>query len=148
MQKLNLPRFEYKVKKQQNKPFIWDGIRKKYIQITPEEWVRQHFIHFLIQQGYPKALISVESGLKFNQRQKRSDILVYTQDGSPFFLVECKAPEVAINEKVMEQAVFYNQIIKAPFIGLTNGLHHVFCQQQTNGQLVQLFDLPTFGTHA
>ncbi len=145
MENLNLPPFDYKIRKQENKPFLWDEIRKKYVLITPEEWVRQHFIHFLIANGYPKSLISVEGGLKYNQLQKRSDILVLDRFGKPFFLIECKAPKIKINQKVLEQAIFYNQIIKAPFVGLSNGLQHFFCEINfETGKVEVLKNLPEF----
>jgi len=147
MQELNLPTFKYKVKKQQGKPFIWDEIRKKYIQITPEEWVRQHFIHYLISEGYSKPLISVEAGLKYNQRQKRSDILVFDLAGQPFLLVECKAPQIALTQAVLEQAIFYNQVIKAPYIALSNGLQHLYCHlNPATQQIAWLEKLPPFST--
>jgi hypothetical protein len=145
LENLNLPAFEYKIKKQENKPFIWDEIRKKHVLITPEEWVRQHFIHFLIGNNYPKTLISVETGLKYNQLQKRSDILVLDRFGEPFFLIECKAPKIKIDQKVLNQAIFYNQVIKAPFVGLTNGLQHFFCGINfESGKVEVMKDLPIF----
>ena len=147
MQDLNLPVFDYKVKEQDGKPFIWDEIRKKYLLITPEEWVRQHFIHFLIARKYPKSLISVEGGLKYNQRQKRTDILVLNRMGDPFLLVECKAPEVKVNQKTLEQAIYYNQVIRAPYIALTNGLQHFFCHIDFKNQKASpLADLPNYET--
>ncbi|MGB0521342.1 MAG: type I restriction enzyme HsdR N-terminal domain-containing protein [Flammeovirgaceae bacterium] len=145
MQVLNLPQFDYQFKTVNGKPFLWDVIRKKHVQITPEEWVRQHFLHYLMSQDYPKSLISVELGHKFNQLQKRSDILVMDRAAQPFLLVECKAPQVPINQKVLEQAIFYNQVIKAPYITLTNGLQHVFCAVDlANGRIEQLETLPTY----
>ena len=136
MQALNLPQFDYQLRNIKGKPYLLDIIRKKYVQITPEEWVRQHFLHFLIQQNYPKTLISIELGHKFNKLQKRSDILVHSRSGAPFLLVECKAPQVNINQQVMEQALFYNQVIKAPYLALTNGLEHFFMEVNLdNGQI-------------
>lgn len=147
MQALNLPQFDYQLKKINGKPFIWDILRKKYIQVTPEEWVRQHFIHYLIEQGYPKSLISIELGHKFNQLQKRSDLLVLDRDAQPFLLVECKAPKIRIDQKVFEQAVFYNQVIHAPFLALTNGLQHVFCEVSA-AVIKQIEQLPPYPTTA
>lgn len=103
---------------------IFDVIRKKYIVLTPEEWVRQHFIHFLINSyKYPKSLMKVESGLKYNNLQKRSDIQVYTRKGHPFLIVECKASNVKLDSKVIDQAALYNKSIGADYIIVTNGMN-------------------------
>jgi len=148
MQQLNLPSFDYQIKKTAGKTYLWDIIRKKYVLITPEEWVRQHFLHLLISQEYPKALISIELGHRYNKLQKRSDILVMDRNTQAFLLVECKAPHVPINQKVLEQAIFYNQVIQAPFIALTNGLQHVFCEMNVaKGSITQLSSLPTYPQH-
>lgn len=144
MIELNLPTFEYKLKKTDNKPFIYDIIRKKYIVLTPEEWVRQHFIHLLINQyQYPKALFAVETGLKYNKMQKRSDILILSRDGSPFLLVECKAPNIAIRDSTFSQIARYNFTIQPQFLAVTNGLNH-FCFQARNGKVTYLPDFPKY----
>ncbi|MEN7546885.1 type I restriction enzyme HsdR N-terminal domain-containing protein [Rapidithrix thailandica] len=126
MLQLNLPTYDYKVQKRENKLFIQDIIRKKYVRLTPEEWVRQHFIHFLLSANYPKALISVESALTYNKLNKRSDILVYDSSGLPFFLVECKAPNVKLTRDTLQQALVYNSVQQASFVAITNGLQHFF----------------------
>lgn len=124
---LNLPAIAPQLSKEGEKVFIFDVLRKKNILLTPEEWVRQHWIHFLIaSQGFPKGLVSAERGLVYNGLQKRTDLLVFDRQGSPYFLIECKAPEVEINQKVLSQAITYNQTLKCPFIGLSNGRKHVF----------------------
>jgi hypothetical protein len=124
---LNLPAIAPQLSKEGEKVFIFDVLRKKNILLTPEEWVRQHWIHFLIaSQGFPKGLVSAERGLVYNGLQKRTDLLVFDRQGSPYFLIECKAPEVEINQKVLTQAITYNQTLKCPFIGLSNGRKHVF----------------------
>ena len=95
MIKLNLPDFDYKLKKAEGKVWIFDVIRKKYLVLTPEEWVRQHVVHFLItHKKYPKALIKLEGGLNYNQLQKRSDIVVFDREGKPWMIMECKAPAI------------------------------------------------------
>jgi hypothetical protein len=125
MDKLSLPAFDFNIKESDNKTAIFDIIRKKYIVLTPEEWVRQHFVHYLINQlGYSKALIAVEQGMKYNALQKRTDIVVYDKAGSPLVLVECKAPAIRLNQKVMEQAMMYNKTINAAYIIVSNGLEH------------------------
>lgn len=119
------------LRKQDNREEIWDIVRKKWLVCTPEEWVRQHAISYLLLCQYPPSLISIESGLKTVHRSKRSDALVY-KDGKPWLLIECKAPSVAISQKTFNQAFNYNNTLQAPFIYLTNGLQHVFwdCEKQ------------------
>ena len=143
---LNLPVYEYVLKKESGKIFILDILRKKYLVLTPEEWVRQHFIHYLVNAlEYPKALIKVEAGLKFNRLQKRSDIVVFNRDGNPWMLVECKAPEYRLRQLTIEQAAVYNHTLKAQYIVITNGMTHICCEvNQGDGITVQLDGLPKF----
>jgi Type I restriction enzyme R protein N terminus (HSDR_N) len=125
MDKLSLPVFDINIKEYDGKTVIFDIIRKKYLVLTPEEWVRQHFVHFLINHlGYTKALIGVEQGLKYNTLQKRTDIIVYDRLGKPLVLVECKEPSHRLNQKVMEQAMMYNKTLAAPYIIVSNGIDH------------------------
>lgn len=125
---LNFPPIEASIKLKDDKHYIFDLIRKKYLLITPEEWVRQHIIHFLINhKNYSKSLISTEKGLNYNKLAKRSDILTFSKNGTPFLLIECKAPEIKINDKVFEQVSIYNQTIQAPFIAVSNGLSTYIC---------------------
>lgn len=129
MEALNLPAFAYKIKKDEDKTWIFDAIRKKYLVLTPEEWVRQHFINFLIQHlHYPKGLIAPERGTTYNTLSKRTDICVYNTGGDVQLLVECKASFVKISADTVKQATTYNQKIKARYIVLTNGLEH-YCWQ-------------------
>lgn len=126
MVKLDLPGFDYQISKAEGKIWIFDIIRKKRIQLTPEEWVRQHIIHFFINQlNYPKALIKIESGLTYNRLQKRSDVVVYSRDGKPWLLMECKSPDLALSQNTIMQAAVYNQTIGARYIAVSNGLKHV-----------------------
>ena len=107
------------------KTLIFDRIRKKHVVLTPEETVRQHIIDYLVtEKGYPPSLISVETPLKYGRLDKRSDLLVNDRNGRPLMLVECKAPEVAITQKVFEQIAVYNHSIQAPYLMITNGLQH------------------------
>jgi len=125
MKDLNLPKFDCKIAKKSNKNTIFDTIRKKYVVLTPEEWVRQHFVNYLITHlHYPKALINIEGGLHYNHLQKRSDIVIYNRAGRPFMLVECKAPDVKITQNVFAQAALYNQTLKATYVVVTNGMEH------------------------
>jgi len=122
---LNFPAIEMRTKKEGEQTVIFDGIRKKYVALTPEEWVRQHLIHYLIaEKNYPSMLISVETPLRYAHVNKRSDVLVNDRNGQPLMLAECKAPEVAITQKVFEQIAIYNHTIQAPCLLATNGLQH------------------------
>ncbi|GAA4832119.1 type I restriction enzyme HsdR N-terminal domain-containing protein [Algivirga pacifica] len=127
MQALNLPPYDHKVSKREGKVYIWDQIRKKYLRLTPEEWVRQHFIAFLLSKGYSKGRIGVETGVKVNQLQRRSDIVVYDKEGKPYLLIECKAPSVKLTNETFGQAAQYNVRLKAPYLCITNGLQHYSC---------------------
>ena len=105
MDRLNLPGFDIKLKREERNTLVFDQIRKKYVVLTPEEWVRQHFINYLISDlEFPRSLINVEQGLRYNRLLKRSDILVYNREGKPVVLVECKSARVNLNQKVVEQA--------------------------------------------
>jgi hypothetical protein len=108
---------------------IFDPQRKKYVKLTEEEWVRQNFIQYLIQQGkYPPGLIGVEVMFQFNKMKRRIDILIHDRTGKPVLLVECKSPDVPINDKVFDQIVCYNMEFKVPYIIVTNGLDHFVCK--------------------
>ncbi|MTI32794.1 type I restriction enzyme HsdR N-terminal domain-containing protein [Xanthovirga aplysinae] len=148
MIKLNLPDIAPKIKKEGLNNLIFDFIRKKYLVLTPEEWVRQHFVHYLVNQlKYPKGLIQLEGGLKYNRLSKRSDIVVFDQLGEAFLLTECKAPSVKITSKVFEQAATYNYSLKAKFVVVTNGLQHFCCQlDYDQSQTVMLDYIPPFST--
>lgn len=125
MQALNLPAYNCKLKHSNGNSFIFDPVRKKFVLLTPEEWVRQHFLQYLINQlAYPKSLISIERGMHYNQLQKRTDLRVYASSGAPLVLVECKAASVAICAETVKQASVYNQTLRAPYVMLTNGLEH------------------------
>lgn len=135
MIQLNLPAFAYKVKKQADKLYIYDAIRRKYLQLTPEEWVRQHFIHYLTDHlGYPRGLITTESGLKYNRLQRRTDIVVFSRQATPYMIVECKAPTVAINQQVFNQIAVYNKVLQAQLLVVSNGLQHYCCRFQAENQ--------------
>jgi len=146
MQNLNLPAFDCKIREIDGKVSIFDIIRKKYIILTPEEWVRQHFINFLIQHHkYPKSLIKNESGLKYNQLHKRTDILVYDREGKVFLIVECKSANEKLSQKVFEQLATYNQTLQAKYIAITNGLQNFICEMDYESRNYHfLKELPSF----
>lgn len=147
MQQLNFPSYSFRLKNSENKVAIFDEIRKKFILLTPEEWVRQHVVSFLIKEkNYPKSYINVEKLIKINDINKRYDIVVYQPDGTIFLLVECKAPEVAITQNTFDQIARYNLTLKANYLMVTNGLNHYFCQMDfEKEQYVFLKDVPDFG---
>jgi hypothetical protein len=146
MIKLNLPSFEINLKKANGKVWIFDFIRKKYVVLTPEEWVRQHFIHYLVEsKGYPKALIKVETGLRYNSLVKRSDVLIYDRQGSVWMVIECKAGTETISDETALQVSTYNSTLKAPFVTMTNGMVHVCFQvDHESMRVVKLNELPAF----
>ena len=146
MQNLNFPSYNFRFKNSENKVSIFDDIRKKFIILTPEEWVRQHTVQFLLQQkNYPKSYLNVEKLIKLNDINKRYDIVVFHPNGELFLLIECKAPEVKISQDTFDQIARYNLKLKAQYLMVTNGLNHYFCQMDfENEQYVFLEELPDF----
>jgi len=126
---LNLPYFKARLRKMGEKTEIFDIIRKKFVTMTPEEWVRQHFIHYLIdEKKTPSGLIRVESGLRLNNTSKRSDILVCDRNGKPLMIIECKAGYIKISQDTFDQIARYNMSLKVKYLVVTNGLQHFCCQ--------------------
>jgi hypothetical protein len=143
---LNLPEFDVNLKKSEGKVWIFDGIRKKYVVLTPEEWVRQHLINYFINHlNYPRTLIQVERGLHYNQLQKRSDIIVFDRSGKPWMIVECKSPEIKLDQKSVEQVAVYNSDVKAKYVSVSNGLRHICYEaSSTIKDVVLLSDFPEY----
>jgi len=122
---LNLPRYEFRI--DSNK--IFDPVRKKWLLLTPEEWVRQNFLSYLIfEKKYPKSLIRTEETIQSFNKTKRCDAIVYSNEIEPLLIVECKAQNIKINEKIFNQIAVYNASVKAPFLIVTNGLDHYCCK--------------------
>jgi hypothetical protein len=146
MQTLNLPTYNFKLKNSQNKTLIFDKLRKKYVVLTPEEWVRQHFVHFLIdQKKYPETLIAIEKQLTINNLKKRTDIIIFNSDGKPEVVIECKAPSIKISQKTFDQIARYNLQLKADFLIVTNGLTHFYCKMDfKNKTYIFLKNLPDY----
>lgn len=129
MQQLAFPAYSFRLKNSENKPFIFDVIRKKFLALTPEEWVRQHVIKHLIEdKGYPHSLINVEKEIKVENTRKRYDIVTFYPDGRIFLIVECKAPSIKINQKTFDQIARYNLTLNAEYLMVTNGLDHYNCK--------------------
>ena len=146
MQKLNFPSYAFKLKSSENKTLIFDIVRKKYVIVTPEEWVRQHVVHFLLKEkNYPISLIAIEKQLKINKRVKRTDIIVFNKQGTPEILIECKAPSVKITQTTFDQIARYNLSANSNFLMVTNGLAHYFCQIDTDKETyIFLEDIPSY----
>ena len=145
MQKLNFPEYSFRFKNSENKTLVFDEIRKKFIVLAPEEWVRLHTVQFLIQEKkYPKSLLNVEKQLQLNNTTKRYDIVVFNTDGSIFLIVECKAPSIHITQLTFDQIARYNLALESEFLMLTNGLEHYFCKMDyKNERYIFLEDIPS-----
>jgi hypothetical protein len=129
MLQLNLPTYSFKIKKEKEKQFIFDKIRKKYVFLTPEEWVRQHFIEFLIsEKKYPQSFIANEVSITYNGLKKRCDSLVYNKEGKIKLIVEFKAPHIHITQETFDQIAVYNMKLKVDFLIVSNGLEHFCCR--------------------
>jgi len=129
MQKLNFPAYNFRFKSSENKVAIFDRIRKKFIVLTPEEWVRQHTVQYLIEEkNYPESLINVEKLIKVHNTRKRYDIIIFNTDGSIFLIIECKSHSVKITQDVFDQIARYNLALNATYLMITNGLDHYYCQ--------------------
>jgi len=127
VQPLNFPKYQFRIKNSENKRWIFDIIRKKFVVLQPEEWVRQHVIHFLIKEKkYPQSLINVEKKITINGLTKRYDVLIFHPDGTTNIIVECKSPFVAINQKTFDQIAQYNLVLNSDYLMVTNGLLHIY----------------------
>lgn len=146
MEKLNFPTFNLLVKSKENKTFIFDSLRKKWLILSPEEWVRQNCIRYLIEfKGYPLGLIQVEKKLKVNKIEKRYDIIVYNRDGAINLIVECKRPSVPITQKTFDQIAQYNLSLNSNYLMITNGVYHYYYQMDfEQKKYIFLNDLPSF----
>lgn len=146
MQQLNFPSYSFRFKNSENKVSIFDEIRKKFIILTPEEWVRQHVVRFLLEEKkYPKSLINVEKVLTVNGLRKRYDVVVFNSDGSIFVLIECKAPEIKTAQATFDQIARYNMTLKAEYMMVTNGHNHYFCQMDFENEKYEfLNELPDY----
>ena len=143
---LNLPSFEYKIKKENDKSYIFDSLRKRYIRLTPEEWVRQHFVAYLIShKGYPQGLIGNEITLSSNGRRRRCDTVIYDRHSQPVVIVEYKAPHIPLTQETFNQIVRYNMALKVKYLIVSNGLTHYCCAIDYNQMTYQfLQEIPEY----
>ena len=144
--KLNLQEYNFTIRQIGNKKEIFDPVRGKYVSLTPEEWVRQNFIRFLIdEKGYPASLIAIEKGLTVNKKPRRFDAVAYDKTGMPLVLIEFKSVNIAISQKVFEQIAIYNQLLKVKYLIVSNGLKHYCCQIDFQKQSINfLKDIPDY----
>ena len=146
MLKLSFPNYEFRLKKIDEKRFIFDEIRKKYIELTAEEWVRQNCIKFLInEKKYKSQLIAVEKKIILNNLTKRFDIIAYDNNGDPNLLVECKAPNIAIRQETFDQILSYNRVINSKYLMITNGIINYYCKiDNIDNKINFLKDIPNY----
>lgn len=140
---INYPEYPFKIQKEAGKDQIFDPLRKSWVVLTPEEWVRQNFIQYLIQvKNYPSTLIAIEKTIQLGELKKRFDIIVYKND-SPWLLIECKEANVPITEKTLEQILQYQQVVEADYLVMTNG-HTTYGAKIETGKLHYLQSLPEY----
>ncbi|MEN8118379.1 MAG: type I restriction enzyme HsdR N-terminal domain-containing protein [Bacteroidota bacterium] len=146
MQELNLPEYNFRIKTEANKRLIFDIIRKKYVVLTPEEWVRQNFIQYLrTEKKYPEALMAVEKQIMVNGKQRRFDLLIYNRKGKPLLIAEFKAPNVKITQDAFDQVVRYNMVVLVERVVVSNGLQHFVCHiDYQNNSYAFLQEIPEF----
>lgn len=144
---LNLPEFDIRLDRTPEGVKVYDSLRRKWLVLTPEEWVRQHFVNYLVSvKDFPPALIANEISLRFNGMARRCDTVVYDRNLRPLVIVEYKAPEIAITQKVFDQIARYNSVLNAPYLIVSNGMHHYCCRfDSSSGQYSFLHDIPVYG---
>lgn len=147
MYRLNLPQYEIKITKRNGKPYILDTLRRKYVSLTPEEWVRQHFVHFLIgQKGYPDSLLANEVELRVGDKRLRCDSVLYNREALPVMIIEYKAPTIALTQRVFDQISVYNMLLHVDYLVVSNGLQHYCCRMDyANNTYTFLTDIPDYG---
>lgn len=147
MIQLNLPTFDIKLKGTRQAPQIFDILRRRYIALTPEEWVRQHFVHFLIEhKHYPAALLANEVRLKVGDKTLRADSVLYNKDLRPIMIIEYKAPHIPITQKVFDQISIYNMLLHVDYLVVSNGLQHYACKiDYDSKKYLYLEEIPEYG---
>lgn len=143
---LKIPTYSFKIKSEKGRNFIFDPFRKKFVRLTPEEWVRMNFAMYLVEErAFPAGRMVIEQSLKLNQLIKRCDILVFNREMDPLVMVECKAPAIKINKMVFDQISAYNLRFKVKFLIVTNGMENYFCRIHFDTKQVEFLDsIPTY----
>ncbi|MBQ7662367.1 MAG: type I restriction enzyme HsdR N-terminal domain-containing protein [Prevotella sp.] len=146
MMQLNLPTYECRLREQNSRQQIFDVLRRRYVALTPEEWVRQHFVHYLIEhKGYPKGLLANEVDLRVGEKHLRCDTVLYDKALHPKIIVEYKAPEIAITQKVFNQITVYNMLLHVDYLIVSNGMQHYCCQMDyEQNRYTFLSDIPSY----
>ncbi|MFB6273670.1 MAG: type I restriction enzyme HsdR N-terminal domain-containing protein [Salinibacter sp.] len=146
METLNLPTYEFRTGERNGKRIIYDPRRDQYVRLTPEEWVRQHFVQYLIQElDVPSGLVAIEASFQYHDQPRRADVIVHDRQGTPLLLVECKAPQVSIGQDAFDQCARYNIVLEAPYLVVTNGQIHYACAIDFEHQRYTfLDDLPPY----
>jgi hypothetical protein len=146
MQELNLPEYDFRIQEDDGHLSIFDPIRKRYVALTPEEWVRQNFIQYLVnEKKLPAGLILLERNLILNKMKRRPDIVAHNRQGKAVLIVECKSPDVKITQDTFDQIVRYNSVLRVPYLIVTNGMVHYCCRMDYEQQTyVYLKDIPSF----
>ncbi|VBB43448.1 conserved hypothetical protein [uncultured Paludibacter sp.] len=146
MFQLNLPAYQFRIKQDKKSNLILDTFRKRYVKLTPEEWVRQNFLEFLAQEkGFSKALMAVETQLTVNTMKKRCDAVFYDIQGNPSIILEFKAPNVEITQSVFDQVAVYNSKLNVKYFIVSNGMVHYFCRVNTENAQYEFFNgIPSY----
>lgn len=146
MEPLNFPSYSFRLKNSENKVAIFDDIRKKFVILQPEEWVRQHCVRYLIEEKkYPRSLINVEKELRINGLRKRYDIVVFNPDGTIHLIVECKSSKIKVNQDTFDQIARYNLALNATYLMVTNGINHYYCVMDFENERYDfLRDIPEY----
>lgn len=146
MIRLNLPNFEIKLQGTQKKPTIYDVLRRKFVALTPEEWVRQHFVHYLIEtKHYPSALLANEVQLHVGEKSLRADSVLYTREMQPRMIIEYKAPHIPITQKVFNQISVYNLLLHVDYLVVSNGMEHYACKMDYDAKrCIFLQEIPSY----
>ena len=143
---LNLPPAELKLSQREGQTYVFDTLRRRYIKLTPEEWVRQHFVHFLMEhKGYPQEMLANEVALSLNDTTKRCDTVLYDGNARPCMIIEYKAPHIRLSQRVFDQISRYNIVLRVPYLIVSNGLEHYCCKVDYDSQTYSfLRDIPSF----
>ena len=145
MLELNLPSADIRLERRDGRLFIWDFVRRRWVTLTPEEWVRQHFSHWMTEfLGYPLARLGHEISLELNGMQRRADAVFYNHEGRPLVIVEFKAPHIAISQKTFDQISRYNMVMQVPYLIISNGMQH-FCLHVREDGMEFLREIPRYG---
>ncbi len=148
MYELNLPSFEIRLGGTREKPEIFDFLRRRFVKLTPEEWVRQHFVHWLVEQkGYPKGLLGNEIELQAGEKKVRCDSILYDNNARPQMIIEYKAPTVALSQKVFDQISTYNLLLHVDYLMVSNGMEHYCCRMNYEQKSYEfLREIPDYET--